>query len=696
MRVFIILYRKAVRFLATIRTGLALHDQMTKVLQGVYSSINMTISAMEDLSGSMGESFDPRSINAARKAVQQTEAAIRQLPPPIDEAENSQRRLNRTFKDGEASVSQLIGKLGKMVAILAPFLAGGKILSGGFGRLMGIDTAIAKLEALGHSGEAVTEIMDNALVSVTGTAFRMEDAVNTAAAAVAAGVKPGKQLERYLSLTADAAAIAGTNLNEMGAIFNKITTSGMIQAEELNQISDRGIPIYQMLAEQMGVAAQEVRGLASDGLISAETFLNAIERGFGGAAQTMGTSSFQATLDNIGAAISRIGAGFLNGAGEGQGFFSQVKPLMVDLLNSLRSMESRAAAIGETFGKAFKYLRDNMHWISPVIWGIVGALTAWYGTKIALNTAMAISNGLQAVSTARAALATGATLAQAAATKTATGAQIGLNAAMLANPVTWIIMGIVALIAVIVVLVKRIINLWKTNDEFAAGLMRAWNNILNFFDRIPIFFTKVGFGIANAFDEAKVNSLKLMEELVNGVIEGINWLIDKLNSLPFIEMEAIGKVEYTAAAAAEAEAKRQAREAKLAEMEENAAIRAAEREQKVLDMLESRATKRAQQEAEQLTEVEIPEYVAYEGLDHIDKVEEIGKIRDTVDISSEDLKTMRELAEMKSIQNFVTLQPSFNVQTGDIHENADFDVLVARLEKELQEALVASAEGVYA
>src|SRR5690606_1839380 len=104
---------------------------------------------------------------------------------------------------------------------------------------------------------AVTEIMDNALASVTGTAFRMEDAVNTAAAAVAAGVKPGRQLERYLSLTADAAAIAGTNLNEMGAIFNKITTSGMIQAEELNQISDRGIPIYQMLAEQMGVAAQE-------------------------------------------------------------------------------------------------------------------------------------------------------------------------------------------------------------------------------------------------------------------------------------------------------------------------------------------------------------------------------------------------------------------------------------------------------
>ncbi len=683
--------------MATIRTGLALNDQMTKVLQGVYSAINMTISAMEDMSKSMDEGFDPKAIHAARKAVQQTEAAIRQLPPPIEDAEDAQQKLNYQIKNGQGAVDGLIRKIAKLAAVIAPFFAVGRVLGSGFERLTGIDTAEAKLKALGHTGESVAEIMDNALASVTGTAFRLEDAVNTAAAAVAAGVQPGKQLERYLSLTADAAAIAGTNLNEMGAIFNKITTSGIIQAEELNQISDRGIPIYQMLADQMGVTAQEIRGLASEGKITSSIFLNAIERGFGGAAQVMGEGSFMAVMDNIGAALSRIGAAFLNGANDGTGFFDQIKPLMVDLLNTLRNMEGRAAALGEKFGRVFQFIRENMSWISPMIWGIVGALGAWYGAKIAVNTVMAISNGLQAVAAARAALATGATLAQAAATKTATGAQIGLNAAMLANPVTWIIMGIVALIAVIVVLVKRIINLWKTNDEFAASLMRVWNNILNFFDRIPLFFTKVGFGIANAFDEAKVISLKLMEELVNGVIEGINWLIDKLNSLPFIEMEAIGQVEYTAAAAAEAEAKRQAREAKLAEMEENAAIRAAEREQKVLDFLENRAAKRAQKEAEQAAKQ------GYEGYDfsqwqtapNIDKVNEVGKIRDTVDISSEDLKLMRELAEINAIQNFVTLQPQLTF--GDTHIRQDgrsVDEIIANITEKLQEEIAASARGV--
>ena len=82
-------------------------------------------------------------------------------------------------------------------------------------------------------------------------------------------------------------------------------------------------------------------------------------------------------------------------------------------------------------------------------------------------------------------------------------------------------------------------------------------------------------------------------------------------------------------------------------------------------------------------------------IDHIDSVGEVGRINDDVDISSEDLKTMRELAEMRSIQNFVTLQPSFNVQTGDINENADFDVLIARLEQEFEEEITRSAEGVY-
>ena len=61
---------------------------------------------------------------------------------------------------------------------------------------------------------------------------------------------------------------------------------------------------------------------------------------------------------------------------------------------------------------------------------------------------------------------------------------------------------------------------------------------------------------------------------------------------------------------------------------------------------------------------------------NINKVNEVGRINDTVDISSEDLKMMRELAEMNAIQNFVSLTPTVNVQTGDIRNGYDVDTII--------------------
>lgn len=80
----------------------------------------------------------------------------------------------------------------------------------------------------------------------------------------------------------------------------------------------------------------------------------------------------------------------------------------------------------------------------------------------------------------------------------------------------------------------------------------------------------------------------------------------------------------------------------------------------------------------------------------IDEVGRVGQIGGTVDIASEDLKIMRELAEMKNIQNFVSLQPTVSVQTGDITNGYDIDTIVRRIEKSLEEQIATSAAGVYA
>ncbi|MBD3917633.1 hypothetical protein H8B09_02625 [Paenibacillus sp. PR3] len=88
--------------------------------------------------------------------------------------------------------------------------------------------------------------------------------------------------------------------------------------------------------------------------------------------------------------------------------------------------------------------------------------------------------------------------------------------------------------------------------------------------------------------------------------------------------------------------------------------------------------------------------MATNGNRNINKVNEVGKINDQVDVSSEDLQTMRELAEMQNIQNFVTLQPQLSF--GDTHIRQDgrsVDEIITNIKTRLQEELVSSARGVY-
>lgn len=184
------------------------------------------------------------------------------------------------------------------------------ILKPGFDRAMNIEGAQFKLKGLGHDAQTVDEIMQNALASVKGTAYGLDDASTVAASAVAAGITPGKDLERTLKLVADASAIAGSDMGEMGAIFNKVASAGKMSAEEINQLNERGIPITQLLAETMNVSTEEIKNLVSAGKIGFPELQNAIEKGMGGAAQTMG-QTFEGAVSNVQAAFSRLGAGIM-------------------------------------------------------------------------------------------------------------------------------------------------------------------------------------------------------------------------------------------------------------------------------------------------------------------------------------------------------------------------------------------------
>lgn len=237
------------------------------------------------------------------------------------------------------TTTAVVGALGTAVAGLA--------IKGGISRQLNIEDAQAKLKGLGNSTETVTAIMNDALASVKGTAFGLDSAATIAASAVAAGIKPGKELEKYLKLTADAATIAGTSLGDMGSIINKVTASGKAQMDNLNQLSDRGVPIMQWLAEEYGVSQEALSKMVSEGKVDAETFRKVIEENIGGAALESGNTT-RGAFANMGAALSRVGVTMTSW------FYPLVKDVFNGVTTILDGLNDRMGPWAERFGAVFQ------------------------------------------------------------------------------------------------------------------------------------------------------------------------------------------------------------------------------------------------------------------------------------------------------------------------------------------------------
>lgn len=234
--------------------------------------------------------------------------------------------------------------------VTKPVLAAGTALAGltlvkGWSRMVEIDNARAKLQALGQDAKAVQESANEA---VKGTSYSLNKAMTTAASAVAAGIKPGEQLTRYLKNISDASAVAGIDMDEMGAIFNKVATNGKMSAEELNQLSDRGIPAMQLLAEATGKSMDEVREAISNGEIGIEELQKAIELGMDGAAKSIGSSTITGAISNLNAAIGRIGANILGSSDDENSIAGRILPMLNAMMTALEPLEEKAKGLGQS------------------------------------------------------------------------------------------------------------------------------------------------------------------------------------------------------------------------------------------------------------------------------------------------------------------------------------------------------------
>lgn len=233
----------------------------------------------------------------------------------------------------------------KASAMGAGVAAGGFLAAGltkGIGRLNSIEQAEAKLKGLGNSTKQVGSIMENALASVNGTAFGLEEAASSAAGLVAAGIKPGQQLETTLKTVADTATIAGTNMQDMGTIFGSVAARGKLQGDDMLQLLSRGVPVMQLLAEETGKTSAEISDMVSRGEIDFATFEAAMRRGMGGAALEAG-NTVQGAFKNMWAAAGRLGA---NLAGP---FFDQAAGAFTGITRAIDGLSSVAKPKMEQF-----------------------------------------------------------------------------------------------------------------------------------------------------------------------------------------------------------------------------------------------------------------------------------------------------------------------------------------------------------
>jgi len=368
--------------------------------------------------------------------------------------------------------------VGTMKKVTKAGLAGGALfaglaIKGGFSRLMQIDDARASLKGLGHDSKAVNKIMGNALNSVKGTAFGMGEAASTAASAVAANVKPGKDLERTLSLVADAATIAKTDMGSMGAIFNKVAASNKVQMDSINQLHDAGVPALQFLAKELGVTAEEASKMASAGQIDFATFQNAMETGLGGAAKESG-NTLRGSFKNTLASISRVGANLL----------SKVFPMFTtgfqNLSKWLGPIEEKATKLGDAFGS---WLKSNGPQILDKVSDAASAL------KTPLSVVWEVLKGVGSWmldNKKTVGIFAGVVLGLAAGLAIVTAATAAWSAVLAVSPITWIVLGIAAIAAGVYYAYTHFSTFRTVVQKAFAAIQTvvsvAWNNFLK-----PIF-----------------------------------------------------------------------------------------------------------------------------------------------------------------------------------------------------------------
>lgn len=771
--------------MATIKNTITMQDKMTPVLRTIIKSMQSTLDVMAGVDNVSNAAFSKmqKDIRAASDALDNFNSEAHEIPPAANQAANSFSKMEKDV----GAASGALDNLNREVDEIPP---AANQAADSFSRwknpLVTAASAIYTIKAALQVVSQVTGIADTFTLT-TARLDLMNDGLQTAGelqnmilasaqrsraeygATAAAVSKLGilaseafsgsEEIVAFSELMNKSFKVGGASIQEQSSAMYQLTqamAAGKLQGDEFRSIMENAPMLADAIAKFTGKSKGELKEMSSEGLITADIIKGAmfaaaddINSKFDTMPKTFGdtwTAVKNLTLKAFQPVIERMSA-FVNSPGFDQ--FAQ------NVVGGLIWISNAALGVIDAISGIAGWVSQNWTIIEPIIKAAIAAIgliiaytllmkavtiaaaapmaLAWMMANwplVLLIATLAVVIGLwNEVGTAGKVLLAviGAIVAG---IVIWIAVQQILNVALTANPIGVLIMAIAALIAIIAAVVIWIMKMWKTNMDFKYGIIKIWNDILGFFDQIPVFFQWVGNGIADAFGWAKVQVLEILQGMANGAIDIINALINTINMIPGVAIAPIKQLTFAASAAVEEEAAKQSREYSLQASKDSAAATAAERGAKLesdraadeIKLARQMAEAEAQKQAEldnqlagglekylsqtpeefdwdkYINAVDIPTIPTIAGGaggagnptiagGHLDSV---GKIKDDVSITDEDIKLLKDVAATEFVNKYTTLRPEMSVSFGDVRETADVNKILSVIEDMVEEAYASS------
>lgn len=700
-------------------------DTANAELEQLRGQLDQAVQEQEALNRAV-ENMDVEAANQAYLRLSQTIGNTeRYIRDNVDE----QGRFNREIEEGTNEANSLMQTIKGAVAAYATI----QTLSAALNLSDQLTSTTARLNLMNDGLQTTQDLQNMIYLSAErarGSYQATADAVSKLGLMAGDAFGSSEEIIAFMEQVNKQFTIAGTEAAGIDAAMLQLTQamgSGVLRGEEYNSILEQAPNIIQAIADYMEVPKGQLKDMAAEGQITADIVKAAM---FAAADDT------NAKFEQMPKTFSQIWTSFQNTALMA---FQPVLQRMNEIANSeafqefvnnaiegLSMVAGIALEIFDLLVGVAGAVADNWSWLSPIIYGVAAALAVYYGWQLAVNAINAITKGIHIAMAIAQMIHAAATGALTAATAAEIAAQNGLNAALYACPIVWIIVLIIALIALFYAAVAAV-NKFAGTSVSATGIIcgafmvaaafigNLFVTLINFVIDIFVvlwnFIAAFANFFANVFTDPVGAVARLFFDLVDTVLSLLQSLASAIDTIFGSNLAGAvqgwrdslsGWVDDTFGKGTEVMAQLNADDMHLGRFEYGSAWDAGYSFGEGID--ESIANF----DPSSLFDTNVPGADDYANLGNYGSgiggigsgVDDIagntGKIADSMDITEEDLKYLRDIAEQEAINRFTTAeitieQTNHNTVSGKM----DLDGVVDGLTDAVNEAVDIIAEGVH-